>query len=958
MTPERHERICDLLYQALELDPGQRGSFLDRVCSSDASLRREVDSLLSSGQQACSSFLQSSMCRSAFLPPGTKLGEYEVVSLLDSGGMGEVYRARDLQLGREVAVKVLPSYMSFDRDRLRRFEQEARAAAATNHPNILAVFNFGTQEGTPFMVSELLEGETLRACIKRAHLPRQKAIDLALQTSKGLVAAHEKGIVHRDLKPENLFVTADGRIKILDFGLAKLTQTQPLFRQGAAEQGEPSRLTEPGAIMGTPGYMSPEQVRGQPVDSRSDIFSFGAVLYEMLTGSRAFQGDTPADTISAILNHDPPPSSYAVAKIPVALQRVVRGCLKKDPDQRYQRTSDLVGELEELPPKHGRSIFKPLALAGVALLLAVLVTYRKAVLDRTQALHSTSVAVSIKPAPTERNLTANSQDNPVRAVAISRDGKYVAYSDNAKKINLLLLDSGDVHQLALDSSYEPVDWFPDGIHLLLNRVGGRPGLWAFSTWDSSLQRLWEGSIGETGAGPVRNAAVSPDGSNIAFVKGEDRNELWLMGVDGEEPHKILQIDGQGGIASVVWSPSGKRLAYIRVEGTFAKHETAIEICDLRGNNHAVVLPEPKLWGRDGFGGLAWLSDGRIIYAISTKLDEYNLWSVMADPDRGDKIGKPEPLTNWRDFAAPGFQSTADGKRLVVLKRHSDNGIFIGAIQKERQLFVAKTIISNSWRNLAQRWTTDSKGILFCSKRNGKWTILKQDMNAGMPQTLVGGSENYRDPILSITGRLLYNVFTSADVEADAGNWRLMSTPIDGGSRSVLMTGRYTYDCAVTSTACLVADLKDDQLVFYNLDPIRGQGVKVDSVAYHAADMPHWTLSPNGSRIAMIETGGESSAIRILSLQNHSIKALPLKGWKWKYLTNVSWAADGRHLFAITLSDSSSALISIDPGGTLTVLQDVDPAKAWLGMPVASPDGRFLAFTKRSYASDLVLLENF
>jgi eukaryotic-like serine/threonine-protein kinase len=956
MTPERHERICDLLYQALELDSEEREPFLNRMCASDVALRQEVESLLSSGQQARSSFLQSAAFRTT-LQPGAELGGYQVVSLLGSGGMGEVYRARDLRLGREVAIKVLPSYLSSDHDRLRRFEQEARAAAALNHPNILAVFHLGTQERAPYMVSELLEGETLREHIKRAPLPRQESANLAAQIAKGLAAAHEKGIVHRDLKPENLFVTEEGRIKILDFGLAKLTQSQPILRQRADElRGETPRATEPGTVMGTMGYMSPEQVRGQPVDLRSDIFSFGAVLYEMLTGCRAFQGDTPADTMSAILNQDPPASSYAVAKIPLALQRLVRRCLKKNPEERYQRTSDLVRELETLPP--GRLTYRPLAYAAVAIFFVIVVAYRKALLDVAHhVFHTTSIATSAKPALTERNLTANSQDNLVRAAAVSRDGKYVAYADDSKTLNLLLTDSGDVHQLALDSSYEPFDWFPDGIHLLVRHGGDRPGLWKYSSWDSSLHKLWEGSIGDTGGGPVRNAAISPDGAAVAFVNGEDRNQLWLMGAEGEEPHKVLDIQNDG-IFDVVWSPAGTELAFIHLSGTFAKHQTTIESCDLKGQHHHLILSEPKLWGRDGIGGLAWLSDGRIVYAISNKLDEYNLWSVMTDPEGGGQIGKPEPLTDWRDIAAPGFQSTADGKRLILLKRHSDNEIFVGPLRKGMQSFAAKTIISNSWRNLVERWSIDSKSILFSSKRNGRWTILQQDTNAKMPQTLVGGSENYRDPILSVTGMLLYNVFASGDVEADAGNWRLMSTPIEGGSRSILMTGRYTFDCGVRSPSCLVADLKDDQLVFSSLDPLRGQGGEIARAIYHAADRPHWSLSPDGSRIAMIETGGESSAIRILSLQDRSIKALPLKGWRWKYLTNVSWAADGRHLFAITLSDSSSALISIDPGGTLTSLREVDPVKAWLGMPVASPDGRLLAFTKRRYASDLVLLENF
>ena len=238
------------------------------------------------------------------LAAGTKLGDYEVKSLLGSGGMGEVYRARDSRLGRDVAIKVLPSSLSADSERLRRFEQEARAAAALNHPNILAVFQMGTHEGAPYLVSELLEGETLREQIKRGRLAVRKAIDYGVQIARGLAAAHEKGIVHRDLKPENLFVTKDGRVKILDFGLAKLTQAAVQF--GARRTDASWREPKPGVVMGTVGYMSPEQVRGQTTDHRTDIFAFGAILYEMLAGKRAFQKPTSPETMSAILNEDPP----------------------------------------------------------------------------------------------------------------------------------------------------------------------------------------------------------------------------------------------------------------------------------------------------------------------------------------------------------------------------------------------------------------------------------------------------------------------------------------------------------------------------------------------------------------------------------------------------------------------------------------------------------------------------
>jgi serine/threonine protein kinase len=280
------------------------------------------------------------------LTPGALLGPYKVQKLLGSGGMGEVYLAHDTRLGRDVALKVLPSAYSADPDRLRRFEQEARAAAALNHPNILAVHDIGTHDGAPYIVSELLQGQTLRDMLGHGALVTRKAVEYAIAVATGLAAAHEKGIVHRDIKPENVFVSGDGRVKILDFGLAKL-------REPLAGGSDSTRIagkidTTESVILGTAGYMSPEQVRGQTADHRSDIFSFGAMLYEMVSGARAFQGESTIETLSAILTHDPPELKATNASITPALASVIQHCLEKERDQRFQSARDLAFALGRL----------------------------------------------------------------------------------------------------------------------------------------------------------------------------------------------------------------------------------------------------------------------------------------------------------------------------------------------------------------------------------------------------------------------------------------------------------------------------------------------------------------------------------------------------------------------------------------------------------------------------------
>src|SRR5271155_5589353 len=283
--------------------------------------------------------------------PGSKLGPYEIVSVIGAGGMGEVYRAHDSRLGRDVAVKVLPDVFGHDRDRLARFEQEARAVAALNHPNILAVFDIGESSGTHYIVTELLEGDTLRGKMSGGALPVRRVQEYALQIAQGLAAAHDKGIIHRDLKPENIFLTKEGRVKILDFGLAKLA---PNARGAKGESGQSDGLTmtssptEAGMVMGTAGYMAPEQVRGSAIDSRTDIFAFGAVLYEMVSGQRAFKRDTAAETMTAILKEDPPELSELNHPVSPGLERIIRRCLEKNPEQRFQSAKDLAFALDAL----------------------------------------------------------------------------------------------------------------------------------------------------------------------------------------------------------------------------------------------------------------------------------------------------------------------------------------------------------------------------------------------------------------------------------------------------------------------------------------------------------------------------------------------------------------------------------------------------------------------------------
>ena len=361
MTPERWEQIGRLYEAASQLQSGARASFLDHACEDDGELRREVESLLAA-EASVGDFIAAPALKDAaqllttHAPGeliGKQFGHYQILSFLGAGGMGEVYAARDTRLGRKVAIKLLPAALTRDADRLRRFEQEARAIGMLNHPNILTIHDIGLHEESPYIVSELLEGETLRERIKGGALAIRKAVDFALQIVRGLAAAHERGVVHRDLKPENLFITRDERVKILDFGLAKLAQT-PSSIANASTPNSPVPQTEPGKVMGTVGYMSPEQIRGEEADSRSDIFSFGVILFEMFAGERPFRGDTAVETMNAILKTDAPELPAPLNAQSPGVERVIHRCLEKRPEQRFQSASDLGFALEALTATSSR----------------------------------------------------------------------------------------------------------------------------------------------------------------------------------------------------------------------------------------------------------------------------------------------------------------------------------------------------------------------------------------------------------------------------------------------------------------------------------------------------------------------------------------------------------------------------------------------------------------------------
>ena len=489
------------------------------------------------------------------LAPHTIVDRYEILASIGAGGMGEVYRARDSRLNRDVAIKVLPDSYSSVPERLRRFEQEARAAAALNHPNILAVYELGTYNGAPYLVSELLEGGTLRERLDDGPLPLRKVIDYGAQIARGLAAAHEKGIIHRDLKPENLFITKDGQVKILDFGLARIVRPN----EDAPGYSDPQGLTDPGLIMGTVGYMSPDQVRGQLVDARSDIFALSSILYEMLTGARAFQKGTAAETMSAILNEDPPSLAHHAPNTPVALQKIIHRGLEKNPEQRFQSASDLafaLGALSDLTLLSSQSGYQqvakqpsrifPMAVAGVLFGLAFL-GFLFYLWNRPA------------PIPSVSNYVQLTHDGEQKSI-IGTDGSrlYLSLITSAVQgVAAIQATGGELSRISMPSpDMVPVGLSPDGSQFLVVEGKGVPAtgpLWSVSVLGGSPRRL-----GDTVA---TDAALSADGKTLAYSNAGD---IYVSKSDGTDPHKLLGMDSQ--VADLAWSPDGGRLRFSTSEG--------------------------------------------------------------------------------------------------------------------------------------------------------------------------------------------------------------------------------------------------------------------------------------------------------------------------------------------------------------------------------------------------------
>jgi Tol biopolymer transport system component len=658
---------------------------------------------------------------------GARLGSYEVVAPLGAGGMGEVYRARDAKLGREVAIKVLPAHLSNDQDALARFEREARAVAALSHPNILAIHDFGEHAGTAYAVMELLEGETLRKRLTEGPLSVRRATDFGIQIANGLAAAHAKGIVHRDVKPENVFVTKDGRVKILDFGLARAFERSldATGREQTAAAQQPMAAfnltalptavaspnpTEPGTVLGTAGYMSPEQVRGLPADHRSDIFSFGALLYEMLSGRRAFAHDTAVETMTAILKDEPPDLAGTDNAIPAGLERIVHHCLEKNPEERFQSARDLAFDLTSIAgvsgisrgvaAARGRRKLSPAAVAAAAGVLAAGLLLGAGLMAR---LRKPSEAEPIR----VRALTFSGQDMEPSA---SPDGRLIAFTSSR-----------------------------DGV----SRI-----------W---IKQLAGGGEAPLTAGPDRSARFSPDGSSVLFLRDQGATHaLYRIGLVGGEPRKLTDD-----VVEADWSPDGRRIVFVRARGGSERTST-LGILDT-GSGAETVLLQPR--SREMFDP-RWSPDGRgIAFVRGETITHAAVWQVVLLDVASRKervLGVPGPSGPLGGIAWSG-----EGKELYFIRSENLLGDISGSQGrlvrcdvsngKERPLLWATGLfpLSSGALGVAGHCDVAGPGLLLMDSRPQRQNLRESTLSGGVApdggRLLTRGSSSDRQPSYSPDG---------------------------------------------------------------------------------------------------------------------------------------------------------------------------------------------------------------
>jgi Tol biopolymer transport system component len=798
MKPERWAQIDRLMDEALALAPAEREAFLNEACAGDDELRREVASLLAAHLEA-EGFLGTPALEvaaknlageksSSLL--GRTIGPYQIISLLGVGGMGEVYLARDERLERKLAIKFLPRHFMHDPERVRRFAREARAASATNHPNIITIYEIGQADNLHFIATEYVDGETLRHLIGGGPATLKEALGIAIQISGALAAAHQAGVIHRDIKPENVMVRHDGYAKVLDFGLVKLTEPRS-GRRVTTDPKDPAR-TNPGVVLGTVSYMSPEQALGREVDSRTDIFSLGVVLYELVTGGLPFKGDSTATLLDAIVHHAPLAATSVNPQLPLELERIINRALEKDRELRYQTANDLGAELKLLqreldsspsrgvstsqrrlpvPRIHGWAFKAILALA--ALMVAVTVWL---------ALSRRSAPPKQPPSPWNTAFSTHITDYPGQEMfpSLAPDGKSIVYARREK-------NQWDIY------------W---------QRIGG-----------GNPRNLTEGQSGND-----THPAFSPDGERIAFRSDRDGGGIFIMGATGELVRRVSEV---GLYYHPAWSPDGKEVIYTEESITNPldrvlrpRRLTAVNITTLARrviSTEDIAQPQwspggyriaywsttrggqRDIWTIPAGGGEpvhvtddeatdwnpVWSPDGKYLYFASDRNGGMRLWRVAIDEVSGKGLGTPE-LVPTPSAYSQHISLSRDGQRLAFAQVTARYGIERHAFDPVRGIITGQPApLVQSARALGNHHISPDGSLLAYSSVDGSREeiyVIKSD-GTGQPRQLTDEASKKRAPRWSPDGKQI------AFYCDRTGAWEIWTVNVDGSEwRQLTFTG--------------------------------------------------------------------------------------------------------------------------------------------------------------------------